>query len=135
MYYNENFTRTLPFQSSSLLEETEDCSQLKIQNLLWDELSKELSDIENMTSGEMLSRCTIREIEYLPSVYFLNDGEQFVIMLRNCCDKDLIKEELVERFEAVIYENHSMVQQISHILGETSVKRIKMLNSFIKALR
>ncbi len=134
LFYNENFTYTLSFKSASELS----VSTNKTHNLLDivdATIAEQLSNVFERVSGEMLDRFTINRLEYTPSIYLINDNMQYVLIMRNCVDGSLMKEELAERLEVVINENHDMVRKIGQFLGESSVKRVKVLNSFIKTLR
>lgn len=134
LFYNNNFIYTLPFAAVSKHEEQGLVGE-KLVSVVCECLAEGIRDISNIDSGEMLENCTIREVKYNSSLYFLNNREQFVLIMRDCCNDKLIKEEVIERLEVVISENYSMVKEISQILGESSAKRIKILNSFIKSLR
>lgn len=134
VFYNKNFVYTLPFAAVSKHEE-QGLAGEKLLSVVCEALAVELRNYSDLESGEMLENCVIREIKYSTSIYFLNDREHFVLIMRDCCNVELIKEEFKERLEVVITENYLMVKEISQILGESSAKRIKILNSFIKALR
>lgn len=134
LFYNKRFIYTLPFEWETAHEE-QGLMGKQLNNIVVNDLSSQLKQINDLESGEMLNNCTIKGLEYNSSVYFLNDKDQFVLVMRDCCNEESIKEELKEQLESIICENQNMVKSIGTILGESSAKRIKLLNSFIKALR
>ena len=134
LFYNNNFTYALSFKSTSELCISTNKTH-NLLNIIDAGVAAQLENVFERVPGEMLDCFTINRLEYIPSVYPINGNKHFVLILRNSNDEVFLKEELVERLESVIKENLDMVSQIGKILGESSVKRVKALNSFIKVLR
>ena len=134
LFYNNKFITTVPYEFVSKHNEQGLCGDM-VCDVVNQSLSCQLQNINELTNNQMLDNCVIQEIEYNSSIFFINDNKQFVLIMRDCSNIELIKEELKERLEVVIGENHDMVRQIGQLMGESTVKRVKVLNSFIKALR
>ena len=134
LFFNHNFLHTLPFSYRSMLQEPSQ-EVFVLKDIVCSDLASQIISIKEIEHGEMLNKCNISGVDYLPSIYFLQDREYYVMIMRNICDKNILSEEFIERLEAIISDNYTMIQSISVIMGETSVKRVKLLNSMIRSLR
>lgn len=134
LFYNNKFISTVPYEFVSKHDEVGLFGDM-VCDVVNKSLACQLQEVGKYSNGQMLDNCVIQEIEYNLSIFFMNDSNQYVLIMRDCSNIELIKEELKERLEVVIGENHDMVRQVGQLMGESTVRRVKVLNSFINALR
>lgn len=69
------------------------------------------------------------------SAYSIKKGELALVLIRDLYEKELMKEEVIDRIYRVIDRNMAMVQKIGFLLGEEASETTRILNSVIRSVK